>query len=1585
MKSKSIIIKFFIAIFIAFTMLFSHSITLWADDDFTVFRDIDRQTFNEYRYLMVQEIMALRQYFELNWEISQTNAQSLIRYAETGYNYLKDDLVNKWYFNELDTALKRWIQDPDSRANYNDIIETLDNYIFDVKIEQLVWSIRANPQAWNAPLITTFRSDIKDPSGTTIPNWNYSWWIDEGWTRRVIWTWPSINYTFPEEWNFTVFLDVRSNHRNSKWYTDVLPYSDKIVVEVREKIASVILKVNGVNIWNNEEIKFTPDDAGWWLIVDATSSTPTSGTKFKRTVWDFWNGIKKDYDGSPKMERVVYWKEWNYDMTLELTTNENKTVKKALRINIHDPIATINSNKDDWFIGDTFNFSTRSSIADKNLTFTWRIIDILWDKEIYTTNSKSFKYEFQNKWRYNVQLNVKDVTWRNDVDTKIIYINSRPPIADFTFTIPDRSKPNRVLLNGSKSYDLDVSDKWKLRYAWIIEWERVVIDNIDEVWAIWYYTFTSIWEKDVVLEVTDTDNLKWTVTKKVKIDSILSVDFTALPRIITRWDKINFSAISPEARYFEWDFGDKFWDVTTSPLASNTFEVAWKYNVKLRVTDDKEKTNEITKSIFVAPSDKPYAFIDIWFWATQEPEFDESACDTWAYVVDRTQSVNLRWDESINTRWESRWLSYTWKIWVNKFFREKNTTYKFDELGCFPIKLTVKDDTTGATHATDTNIIVKNLLPTLSVIDLAIEDETKDPMIVKATAMGASDLDGVIQSYLWYFYTDGDRDPQWFRITSINQTTFVIPKISGTYYFVVVMEDNNWSKFSSEDLDSSSFSIRMTWDNADTPLIDLKVDKSNILIWENITFRASVKNILGQDITSSAEFAWDFDGDGFYDEQTKEPTITYSYEKSGTFYAKLRVKHKWLTNTRNVQIIVANELKPEFSFKSIWDTIVIFNKSEWRYDKITWDMWDGNKVRDKESFVYVYEDWKSAHTVELRISEWTKIKNIKKDIQKDMRELLALKQSEWIYFFANRDIEDGVITLRTEDEVFVFLWEQEWVEHYGIDYNIDVDSDLNGVKDDDTDNITEPSYNNSGIQKISLDDSKIQTFRIFTIDVDGDIIWSKDIQIVKEYVKDQIDINSINFWDVSDSEKERIERLKTLIQDMDEWNRLKSMEFLQRLQSEWWDSGEKTRIILEFEWYIDSVGDKDSDEMISILESFLLEWDEDWEIRNMAYNVVKNLLPTTLSGYDEIISRLDMIKQDPNDTENNRVLGMEILESIADTTQISNEDKLTIKTQLQVLIYWDISNIPDDIKDEVKKENSKLWWWVLSGIMMIFKIILWLIILILLWVVGLFIWYKLTNKNSNIWFQDFIIEMTSDTKKQKTPPTDIFDTVDDIDPFASVDDMSSTPPATTEVDRTKSLSDEESIDDLEIKQENLPDWLKWSSSQSTDELSGDSAWLDFAFTWDTSTSGPSLSSPAIDTSDDELPDWLTPSTDDPFDAWVSEWDEIVKSDTIPTVSDDIFEFWDIDTPTESSSVADDAENLDIIVTETPIDDESPNWLGGSEEQALTPEQIPISWEAELEENIRKNEKLNKKIASSNNPLIKEIPDWLKWIIDEDKI
>lgn len=64
---------------------------------------------------------------------------------------------------------------------------------------------------------------------------------------------------------------------------------------------------------------------------------------------------------------------------------------------VHDPIATIDVNKEDGFIGDMFTFSAKSSGIYRNLTYNWEIINIDTDEVIFQKSDRIFTYAFTKK------------------------------------------------------------------------------------------------------------------------------------------------------------------------------------------------------------------------------------------------------------------------------------------------------------------------------------------------------------------------------------------------------------------------------------------------------------------------------------------------------------------------------------------------------------------------------------------------------------------------------------------------------------------------------------------------------------------------------------------------------------------------------------------------------------------------------------------------------------------------------------------------------------------------------------------------------------------------------------------------------------------------------------------------------------------------------------------------------------------------------------------------------------------------------------------------------------------------------------
>ena len=1596
------------------------NIAFSAEDDtgFTKLTTVDLNTFNEYRYRITEQFFELRSKFEIEGSVDKDIALKILDIAKQGYNYLPDNLTNKNVYNKIKTSIERGVKYPDNEGNYTAIISDIQAYLENMQIEKITGKVEAFPDTGNAPLTVTFRGNVKDPTGTKIPTHNYIWWMDVGGKRKILSNskWPSLHYTFKEEWNFSVFLDVVSNHKNAGGYTDVLPFRSRADIKVKEKVASVIIKVNGLSLRQKDELKFTPEEANYVLLFDATSSTPTSGSKFLKTEWEFGNGIKKEYTWAPNIERIVYNGEWEYRVKLKLRTNEWKTTERIFDIVVHDPIATIKSNLEEWFLGDKFTFSAENQINDDNLTYYWEVIDIEQDEIIFRKTGSLFTYAFTKKWKYNLRLIVREPSSNiPDIDTLIIHINSRAPEAYFKSTIPLKSKPNMVLLDATKSFDQDFSDEGKLKFSWVINGQRVQLDNANYNWSTWYYTFDSIWDHSVVLEVTDPDGITVQKKDKVRVDSILSVEFFAFPRVIQREQIIDFNAYSPEAKFYEWDFGDgeiKWW---REEEISHVYKESWVFPVTLKVVDEDDRTNTFTKNVYVWESDSPYAFITLKNPSNSELLFRNDSCE-WngAYIIDRVDSIKFSWEESIDITGKSNGLSYSWKLDGDTFYSSSTFRKKFDELGCFPVQLKVKSNKNGRTSTRSIWVKVENLKPTLSAIDVKVIDNSSDPVIVKVNALGAQDKDGVIQSYLWYYYTDLDSEPQDFRATKDAETTFVLPKITGNYYFVVLMKDNNEARITSEEITGSKYFITLAWNNINTPLIQLTSNKKSVTIGEEIIFYASAENILWQDISKKAKYSWDLDGDGFYEKETSSPTTSYKFVYSWEVHSKVKVKYKWFSSTKSITIGVANILKPDFSYISIGNQFIFLDKSTGRHDTIQWNLWDGAEVSKKDAFIHQYSDNESSHFVELEIGEWSKVRTVRKKVIKNLKNFILSRKQDLV-IFSDPLIEENKITLEQVENVYLFLKSNSGAtKSYEFDFDIEKDSDLNGGVDDDIDLSGSFSGTSSEVITIPLSKQKSQNVRITTKNGSWSTIESYDFEIEKLYIDEEIDIKSIKFNGISDSERVKIEKLKDYVNSLPKEHKLKALMYVQKLQEEWFDNREKTNVILEFENYVSEVDPGGAEYAITLLESLLVEWQEDQSEKSIIFNALKNLIPQTISCewseeelgeqscYDSLIAKLEVIKENSSIDEN-RTLWTQILKIVAVDKTMTNKQKTDFKAILKTFVYGWVQNIPEEEKQEVIEENT----WGADVLGLIKTIFLWLFII--LWVFILislvyYIYYRLVNKNPNIWFQDFIIEKTSWRKSKQEKPI-IAEDEDIKDILWSMNEeegISVEPEKASESVAEKIVEDssseqvfepeskpeqkkEEKIEKVateeqkaEFAKEEVPDWLKGSFSE--DSITETPSDIKVEEVKKSSTAADTINEEKKVEEKQEIPSTKSKpsekgSTEDD-DANVPDWlkGSFTKEEEKPEVVEN-------DNKNKASDTS-----IDSQETSNNIAKEQKK-----EERVQEVEQPETQKEDRIEETpkedisgLPKNEDLDEITkVEDDNTSGKDIPDWLKWSFSKE--
>lgn len=217
----------------------------------------------------------------------------------------------------------------------------------------------------------------------------------------------------------------------------------------------------------------------------------------------------------------------------------------------------------------------------------------------------------------------------------------------------------------------------------------------------------------------------------------------------------------------------------------HTYKQSGIYNAILTVNrNNGSESNALSKKIYISDSDAPFAIIEANNTSSSIVE-ENNVCDgNNAFIINRAEVTTFNGANSVNTDGTTNGLSYTWK-----YFGKARTTptisEKFNELGCFPIELTVRSTKNGASHTSKQYVKLSNQPPEITSITTTLDDTKKDSqkVIVRVQANGAIDPDGVISSYIWYYTTESDPEPQNVQITQKNNIAFVLPNITEKYYF----------------------------------------------------------------------------------------------------------------------------------------------------------------------------------------------------------------------------------------------------------------------------------------------------------------------------------------------------------------------------------------------------------------------------------------------------------------------------------------------------------------------------------------------------------------------------------------------------------------------------------------------------------------------------------------------------------------------------------------------------------------------------------------------------------------------------------
>lgn len=1259
------------------------------------------------------------------------------------------------------TSIEVVRRDSGSDSKIGDLATTLASYMKNAKIDQITGKASATPATGNAPFTVSLRADdVRDPSGVVIPSNNFVWWMKgaDG-SRNVIGRGPSVAYTFREERNYTVHLDVLSASRNSKGKTDVLPLQATVEVSVLPKLGNVILFLNGSNVSNSDKHKITPATGRAGLVIDATPSQANGGATIVRTDWDFGNGIVAGYAGAPRIERQTY-VEGTYRIKLRLTTNEKQTVTKELDLQVMDPMATIRADRTEGFANEEFKFQANPNLGGTPLTYEWSILEADGGKSLYTSKVATANYKFPRMGRYVVRLKTMTPSGKQDVDMVGVTINSKDPIALFDTRPAGQETPNTISFDATKSYDPDSLEASKLTFAWTIDGERVELDDSQRNGAIGKYTFRTLGTHKIGLDITNEQGKTSTIRKDVDVTSLLSVKLSMTPKIASIGTPVNFIAESQEANVFEWSFGDGgTQEITSEGRVSHTYKKSGTYDVTLTVRGaNAGGQNSITRKVYVTEANAPFALIGLKLESNGLNTTPAACGEKDAFVINRVNPVTFTAEDSVNVDGTGNDLTYSWK-YASKTSSQRDFTYKFDELGCFPVSLTVRSKKTGKTSTMESYVKVENVLPTFSSLSVTTDKPDADPVVVKVAANNATDPDGVITSYLWYYYTDSDPEPQDFRITRSPATAFVLPRINGKYYFAVTMEDSNGEKVNSDQQREDRYSITLASDNINTPLITLKADKTNVNAGDKVKFDVIVKNVLQNDISDKSEYKWDFNGDGFYEETGDKPTVTHVFDKPGNFNMKVKVTYKGISNTKYQIVNVKNDLRPGVEYIAIGRKFILLNTTPGLYQSAKWNLGNGvatSENRDFFTYEFSPEDDLSSLSVRLDVTDGKDNKYVEVPLRKDVVNEAKLKKNEdkIVYFSYPRAGDDTIEVSNPEDNAFIYLGEsKDSPAKFVIDTDIDLDSDLNGDASDDADNKGTESYVTGApfaIKNLSSG-HKNRTVRITTYDASGKKIATKDVKLVVSYLKDAAESGSGSEASlpegISENDKANIEKLKDLIRTKTpEQDRLKLMQYLSELQENWFDPREKTKTILDMENALSEmkIDATVRDEAYSLLEGFLVTDSETKDEIGLAVKVLKSLIPESNPHYKEIVGNdgksglIGEILSHPTNTALNRELGMKILDYVKDDKNIENKDKLIIKSQLEVIIYGGQANVPANAEAQTSDASSS--GGIVSFLLGVGKAVGILLLILIAGFLGLFGFFKVSNRNPSLGFQDFLIE-----------------------------------------------------------------------------------------------------------------------------------------------------------------------------------------------------------------------------------------------------